>query len=126
MVQLNLSNLLDTLFCHTYLTLFTIVSSGSLYCLEEIGDRTLASGGDDGIKLWKWDDLIRNNKVCANIRIAILGSKKGLVFASFYLHEVNLVPVEVDRKQKLSSGASLKGARRGAGRGEGGVYPYCD
>ena len=34
-----------------------------MYCLEDISNHMLAGGGEDGIKLWKWDELTRNTKV---------------------------------------------------------------
>ena len=50
------------LWCFTHYTIYT-VSSGPLYCLEDISNHMLAGGGEDGIKLWKWDELTRNTKV---------------------------------------------------------------
>ena len=48
---------------HVHYTLYRTVSSGPLYCLEDVSNHMLAGGGEDGIKLWKWDELTRNTKV---------------------------------------------------------------
>lgn len=41
----------------------TVVSSGALYCLADISNHLVCGGGDEGLKLWKWDDLTRKTKV---------------------------------------------------------------
>lgn len=42
---------------------------GAIYCLEGVGN-LLASGGDDGVKVWKWDHLLNPSKV-SRCRLAV-------------------------------------------------------
>lgn len=35
----------------------------AIYCLENVAENLLASGGDDGVKIWKWEHLLNPSQV---------------------------------------------------------------
>lgn len=60
---------MNTATCLVY-TYLTAGHQRAIYCLENVADNLLVSGGDDGVKIWKWEHLLNPSEVSIEVTCA--------------------------------------------------------